>query len=528
MFSKLIATASVSAVAVAGLIAPASAAPAAPAPASAKLPTPSSQAKADGVQPGNAPMNWQRAGRAGGSRTTMLARTTTTSAAAAATTASTQLAGIDMASYAGSPSAATWTSYASKYQFVFIKATEGTYYSSPNFGSQYAGATTAGMMRGAYHFANPRDSGGATQADYFVAHGGGWSPDGRTLPGVLDIEYDPYTSNMCYGVSQASMIAWIRAFNNEYVAKTGVYPTIYSTVGWWKTCTGNTSAFANTNPFWIADPNTGSTTSGPSSLPAGTAAWTYWQYGQDGNLDWNKFNGGTTQLKAIATTYSVDPHVASAWTSSMGYPTGKATKVTAFGVTGYIQRFPGGKALINSKYGTYSSSGAVLTSWAPTRYGWPTGPLTAITAHGTSGYQQRFAEGSVTNARAFVSSLDPNAIWVNGAILGRYDALGGTSVMGWPLVPMTSQTAFNLKGYIQKFQSGRALISSTYGIFASNGTIYAAWKPTVQGWPTADLKTATYRGNAGWLQTFGRGSSGPDFGFVVRATGALSWYNGTP
>lgn len=517
---RLIATTSVSAVAVAGLLAPATAAPSS---SSTRLPTPSAQAKADGVQPGNAPMNWQGANRkSAAGATTFAARTSMT---ASATATSSQLAGIDMASYAGSPSAATWTSYARSYRFVFIKSTEGTYYSSPNFSSQYAGATAAGMMRGAYHFANPRDTGGAAQADYFVAHGGGWSPDGKTLPGVLDIEYDPYTSNMCYGVSQANMIAWIRAFNNEYIAKTGVYPTIYSTVGWWKTCTGNTAAFANTNPFWIADPNS---TTGPSSLPAGTSAWTYWQYGKDGNIDWDKFNGGATQLAAIATTYSVDPHVASAWTSSMGYPTGKVSKVTAFGVTGYVQRFPNGAALINSKYGTFASRGAVLSSWSPTRYGWPTTALTAITAHGTSGYQQRFAEGSVTNARAFVSSINPNAIWVNGAILRRYDALGGTGIMGWPLVPMTSQTAFNLKGYIQKFQSGRALIASTYGVYASNGAIYASWRPTTRGWPTADLKTATYRGRDGWIQTFRRGATGPDFAFIARLSSVVDWFNGTP
>ncbi|MGN6721625.1 MAG: GH25 family lysozyme, partial [Marmoricola sp.] len=360
------------------------------------------------------------------------------------------------------------------------------------------------------------------------AHGGGWSPDGKTLPGVLDIEYDPYTSNICYGVSQANMVAWIRAFNNEYVAKTGVYPIIYSTVGWWKTCTGDSSAFANTNPFWIADPNTGSTTSGPGSLPAGTGTWTFWQYGKDGNIDWNKFNGGTSQLSAIATTYAVDPHVASAWTSSMGYPTGRVSKVTAFGVTGYIQRFPNGRALINSKYGTFSSSGATLTSWTPAKHGWPTTNLTAVTGHGTSGYQQRFAEGTVTNARSFVSPLHPAAIWVNGGILSRYDALGGTRVLGWPIASMTSTTAFNVKGYIQKFQSSRALIGSTYGVFASNGAIFGSWSPSVRGWPTADLKTATYRGRAGWLQTFRKGSSGRDFGFIARTGGGVLWVNGTP
>ncbi|MGN6721203.1 MAG: GH25 family lysozyme, partial [Marmoricola sp.] len=147
MFSKLIATASLSAVAIAGLATPAIASSPKPAPAT-KLPTPSAKAKADGVQPGNAPMNWQRAGSSTTKQTAAapLARTSTMTASAATAT-STELPGIDMASYAGSPSASTWSSYASKYKFVFIKSTEGTYYTSPNFSSQYAGATAAGMMR---------------------------------------------------------------------------------------------------------------------------------------------------------------------------------------------------------------------------------------------------------------------------------------------------------------------------------------------------------------------------------------------
>lgn len=51
-----------------------------------------------------------------------------------------------------------------------------------------SGATNAGLIRGGYHFARPDISSGSTQATYFLAHGGGWSPDGITLPGALDIE----------------------------------------------------------------------------------------------------------------------------------------------------------------------------------------------------------------------------------------------------------------------------------------------------------------------------------------------------
>ena len=87
-----------------------------------------------------------------------------------------------------------WVSaYAAGSRFAYVKATEGTYYTNPYFAQQYVGSADVGMIRGAYHFANPRTSSGADQARYFVNHGGGWSNDGRTLPGLLDIEFNPYS-----------------------------------------------------------------------------------------------------------------------------------------------------------------------------------------------------------------------------------------------------------------------------------------------------------------------------------------------
>lgn len=61
-------------------------------------------------------------------------------------------------------------------------------YKSPHFSPQYTGATKAGLIRGSYHFALPDQSTGATQANYFASNGGGWSGDGVTLPGALDLE----------------------------------------------------------------------------------------------------------------------------------------------------------------------------------------------------------------------------------------------------------------------------------------------------------------------------------------------------
>ncbi|MBO0883064.1 MAG: hypothetical protein J2P17_22560, partial [Mycobacterium sp.] len=85
-------------------------------------------------------------------------------------------------------------------RFAYVKATEGTGYRNPYFTQQYEGSYRVGMIRGAYHFARPNISSGARQADFFVAHGGGWSRDGKTLPGALDIEWNPYSGGTCYGL----------------------------------------------------------------------------------------------------------------------------------------------------------------------------------------------------------------------------------------------------------------------------------------------------------------------------------------
>ena len=37
-------------------------------------------------------------------------------------------------------------------RFVFVKATEGSFYSDPTFDDNWLGAKSAGLLRGAYHF----------------------------------------------------------------------------------------------------------------------------------------------------------------------------------------------------------------------------------------------------------------------------------------------------------------------------------------------------------------------------------------
>ncbi|GIL28429.1 lysozyme [Actinocatenispora comari] len=213
--------------------------------------------------------------------------------------AATYVKGMDVSGYQGNVNwSAAWNNGG---RFAYVKATEGTGYINPYFAQQYNGSYNVGMIRGAYHFARPNISSGATQANYFAAHGGGWSADGKTLPPALDIEYNPYSGGTCYGLSHAGMVSWIRDFSNTIKAKYNKYPMIYTTFDWWNTCTGNSSAFASTNPFWIAIYRS----TPPTSIPAGSATWTMWQYADSGTFpgDQDYFNGDMTRLKVLATNH---------------------------------------------------------------------------------------------------------------------------------------------------------------------------------------------------------------------------------
>lgn len=206
--------------------------------------------------------------------------------------------GLDVSSAQGS---VDWQgAYNNGARFAYVKATEGTTYTNPSFAQQYNGSYNIGMIRGSYHFAHPDSSTGTAQADYFVAHGGGWSGDGRTLPPALSLQNNP-SGAQCYGLSTSAMVSWIKAFSDEIHLKTNKYPMISTSFAWWSACTGNSSAFAATNPFWLDS----YTSSPPTSIPAGTATWTLWQSASSGTFPGgqDQFNGDWAQMQALATNH---------------------------------------------------------------------------------------------------------------------------------------------------------------------------------------------------------------------------------
>jgi GH25 family lysozyme M1 (1,4-beta-N-acetylmuramidase) len=214
--------------------------------------------------------------------------------AANANAAVPQLPGIDVSAYQGN---INWGGVAPYIDFTYAKATEGTYCTNPDFANQYNGPYGKGLIRGAYHFAIPSNSSGQAQAEFFAHHGGGWSDDHMTLPGALDIEYNPYGSE-CYYLNQSQMKNWIWGFVNEYHYLEHVYPVIYTTTNWWSTCEGNQGTFYKYDPLWIANYSA----SGGGPLPNGWGTYTFWQYRDSGSLpgDQDVFNGAYNLLRDIA------------------------------------------------------------------------------------------------------------------------------------------------------------------------------------------------------------------------------------
>ncbi|HET6873655.1 MAG TPA: GH25 family lysozyme [Acidimicrobiales bacterium] len=315
-------------------------------------------------------------------------------------TATANARGMDVASYQGNVDWAGAT--ANGATFAYIKATEGTYYTdSTYFPEQYNGSYNAGMVRGAYHFAIPNDSTGAAQADYFVAHGGGWSADGRTLPGTLDIEYNPYGAE-CYGLSSAQMVGWIQSFDAEYQRLTGRNPTIYTTRDWWSSCTGNSAAFGAEG---LAVANY-STTAG--TLPASWSAYNIWQYADSGTFpgDQDVFNGSTDALRAFAYAPPGD--------AALACPTGDlrsaADKVPRSGV---VVRTGSASAPVDGTYTVAPTTGALqsIATTVPS----PSTPVVAVWQNGTD------CSGSAGSRNAWAATS-------NGAVYGQSSQTGPAAV----------------------------------------------------------------------------------------------------
>ncbi|KAF4241295.1 hypothetical protein CNMCM6805_002395 [Aspergillus fumigatiaffinis] len=162
-------------------------------------------------------------------------------------------------------------------KFVFVKATEGINYRNLRFPTQTAGALAAGIVHGAVHFASAAESSGADQADLFIEHGGNWTADGQTLPGVLEME-----GNIA---------------GKLYKVRTGRAPILFLSAGWWAKCAGNNATFGAEHALWLAN-----WAEEMGTLPAGWEEAMFWQYAgfSENGGEANVFFGSSKDLVTFA------------------------------------------------------------------------------------------------------------------------------------------------------------------------------------------------------------------------------------
>jgi GH25 family lysozyme M1 (1,4-beta-N-acetylmuramidase) len=364
-------------------------------------------------------------------------------------------------------------------RFAYVKATEATNYINPYFPAQYRGSESVGMLRGAYHFAIPSVSTGAQQANYFINNGGGWSADGKTLPPLLDVEYNPYPSlgNSCYNMSATQMVDWIKDFSNTMYNRTGRVPMIYTTTDWWNTCTGSSRSFAN-HPLHIASYNN----NGAGRMPAGWTGYDLWQYTDSGPVvgDWNQWPASLTSLQAFARNSAASPASpgasAIAAVASRTPSLGTAISGVVCGLVGggCYQNYQRGDIHWSPTTGAHPTTGGIRTAWAATGHekghlGYPTRAQECGLVGG--GCYQRYQYGDIHWSPT--SGAHPT----KGGIRTAWGATGyEKGRLGYP----TSSEVCGLAGggCYQNYQRGDIHWSPTTGAHPSIGGIRTAWGAT--------------------------------------------------
>ncbi len=196
------------------------------------------------------------------------------------------LDGIDVSSYQGT---INWASVkGSGKVFANIRVAHGLA-ADTHFATNWTGAKSVGMVRGAYAWLVPTQS-ISQQAAMMIQAMSTLGPG--DLPPTVDVEE---VGGMSATQLAAAVQQWMTLVHNA----TGRTPMIYSGSYFWDDYV-KTTAF-NTQPLWV--PNYGVTC---PRMPAAWTNWTFHQYsstgsvpGISGNVDLDKFNGTLAQLQAL-------------------------------------------------------------------------------------------------------------------------------------------------------------------------------------------------------------------------------------
>lgn len=194
-----------------------------------------------------------------------------------------EIRGLDASHYQGD---VDWQKVASsgKYQFVYLKATEGHDYVDDTFKTNWDEAKEAGIMTGAYHFFSARST-GEEQAKLFISI---VPKEEQSLPPVIDLEI-----GLDHPVEQIQRE--LEVFSNMVESHFAQKPILYVT---YDTYNKYASTGFEAYDIWIRD------ILKPPSLKE-DRKWLLWQYcnrgrvaGIDAYVDINVFNGDQEAFNA--------------------------------------------------------------------------------------------------------------------------------------------------------------------------------------------------------------------------------------
>ena len=322
--------------------------------------------------------------------------------------------GVDVSKYQHDNGAAiNWAAVKRSGQsFAFLKATGGSDRVDPWFAREWAAAGKAGMVRGAYHYADPSRDADAQAA--FVVSVVGSTREAGNLGIALDLETDG-------GLSPAALVAWAHRFLSGVERRTGRTPVLYTYVYFWQhAMAGNTTFGAY--PLWLARYG-----ARPAPLP-GWSQWTFWQHsstssvpGIPGSVDHDVMCCSAGTLTALADGRS--RAIAALWrklggaSGALGLPLGPEQAVPG----GWGQTFQKGYVGSTRQRGTHAVLGAVWDRYkaaggARGSLGVPAADRTTV-APGVT--QQVFAGGRIVHSAA------TGAHALRGDVLSRWAKDGG-------------------------------------------------------------------------------------------------------
>ncbi|WP_265445243.1 C40 family peptidase [Flexivirga meconopsidis] len=208
--------------------------------------------------------------------------------------------------------------------------------------------------------------------------------------------------------------------------------------------------------------------------------------------------------------------------ADLGSPTGPVVNATAWGVSGWYQRYTDGY-VVSSSLGTFTIGGGLEQTWNVQVHGWPTQNSYRLpTINGWTGnaaYFSRPNQGSYAKGAGYAKAGGPG-YFVTGRTFAKFQQLQGLYTLGWPTSQVTGASGSGLSGTYERFDLGLIADTTRYGTRVMNHNTQKYWEPGKFGWPSGDTGAVkTINGYSGWAQYMMRPNQNNPSGAVYARNG---------